>query len=127
MLARYVEVVSQGDPAAFETSGFQLASRTKAQAAPLSEKIRRIDRGSNSGQVLVWLQSVPKAGSYELHYGPAVNGGAPTTWTTQGVLMVRSPIALTGLTPGATYFFQARALLKDGYTDWSDPVTFICT
>ena len=127
MLARYVEVASQGDPAAFETSGFQLASRTKAQSAPLSEKIRKIDRGSNSGQVLVWLQPFPKAGSYELHYGPAVNGGAPTTWTTQGVLMVRSPIVLTGLMPGATYFFQARALLKEGYTDWSDPVTFICT
>jgi len=127
MLARYVEVVSQGDPAAFETSGFQLAPRTKAQAAPLSEKIRKIDRGSNSGQVLVWLQPVPKAGSYELHYGPAVNGGAPTAWTTQGVLMVRSPVVLTGLMPGVTYFFQARALLKDGYTDWSDPVTFICT
>ena len=58
-----------------------------------------------------------KAGSYELHYGPAVNGGAPTTWTTQGVLMVKSPVVLTGLTPGTTYFFQARALLKDGYTD----------
>jgi hypothetical protein len=127
MLARYVEVVSQSDPAAFQTSGFQLASRTKAQAAPLSEKIRKIDRGPNSGQVLVWLQAVRKAGSYELHYGPAVNGGAPTTWTTQGVLMVRSPIVLTGLTPGVTYFFQARALLKEGYTDWSDPVTFICT
>jgi hypothetical protein len=127
MLARYVEVVSQSDPAAFQTSGFQLASRTKAQAAPLSEKIRKIDRGANSGQVLVWLQAVRKAGSYELHYGPAVNGGAPTTWTTQGVLMVRSPIVLTGLTPGVTYFFQARALLKEGYTDWSDPVTFICT
>ncbi len=127
MLARYVEVASQSDPAAFETSGFQLASRTKAQAAPLSEKIRKIDRGSNSGQVRVWLQAVRKAGSYELHHGPAVNGGAPTTWTTQAVLMVRSPIVLTGLTPGATYFFQARALLKEGYTDWSDPVTFICT
>jgi hypothetical protein len=127
MLARYVEVVSQSDPAAFQTSGFQLASRTKAQAAPLSEKIRKIDRGANSGQVLVWLQAVRKAGSYELHYGPAVNGGAPTTWTTQGVLMVRSPIALTGLMPGVTYFFRARALLKEGYTDWSDPVTFICT
>ena len=127
MLARYVEVASQGDPAAFETSGFQLASRTRAQATPLSEKIRKIDRGSNSGQVLVWLQPVRQAGSYELHYGPAVNGGAPTTWTTQGVLMVKSPIVLTGLMPGVTYFFQARALLKEGYTDWSDPVTFICT
>ena len=127
LLARYVEVVSLTDPAAFETSGFQLASTTKAQTPPLSEKIRKIDHGTNSGQVLVWIQLVRKAGSYELHYGPAVNGGAPTTWGTQSVLMVMSPIILTGLTPGATYYFQARALLKKGYTDWSDPVTFICT
>src|SRR5712691_2438197 len=40
-LARYVEVVSLTDPAAFETSGFQLASTTKAQPVPLSEKIRK--------------------------------------------------------------------------------------
>ena len=127
LLARYAEVVSVTDSSAFATSGFQSASTTKAQSAPLSEKIRKIDHGTNSGQVLVWIQPVPKAGSYELHYGPAVNGGAPTTWTTQGVLMVKAPAVLTGLTPGATYFFQARALLKDGYTDWSDSVTFICT
>jgi hypothetical protein len=127
LLARYVEVVSLTDPAAIQASGFQLASTTKAQAVPLSEKIRKIDHGTNSGQVLVWIQPMRKAGSYELHYGPAVNGGAPTTWTTQGVFMVKSPVLLTGLTPGTTYFFQARALLKAGYTDWSNSVTFICT
>jgi hypothetical protein len=127
MLARYVEFVSADDPTVFQTSGFQLASTTKAPTPPLSEKIRRIDHGTNSGQVLVWIQPVPKAGSYEIHYGPAVNGGAPTTWTTQPVLMVKSPAVLTGLTPGTTYYFQARALLKEGFTDWSDPVTFICT
>ena len=127
LLARYVENVSVNDPAAFETSGFQLASPTKASSTPLSEKIRKIDHGTNSGQVLVWLQPVRQAGSYELHYGPAVNGGAPASWTLQPVLGVKSPVVLTGLTPGATYFFQARALRKEGYTDWSDSVTFICT
>jgi hypothetical protein len=126
LLARYVEVVSANDPAVFQTSGFQLASTTRAPSPPLSEKIRRIDRGTNSGQVLVWMQPVRRAGSYELHYGPAVNDGAPTTWSTQAVLMVKSPAVLTGLTPGTTYYFQARALLKED-TDWSDPVTFICT
>src|SRR5215470_8601499 len=43
LLARYVEVVSLTDPTAFQTSGFQLASTTKAPVTPLSEKIRRID------------------------------------------------------------------------------------
>ena len=27
----------------------------------------------------------------------------------------------------AAYAFQARALAKDGYSDWSDSVTFMCT
>ena len=106
LLARYVEVVSLNDSTAFQTSGFQLASTTKIRSSPLSEKIRKIDHGSNSGQVLVWVQPVRKAGSYELRYGPAVNGGAPTTWTTQGVLMVKSPAVLTGLTPGTTICFR---------------------
>ena len=127
LLARYVEIVSANDPAAFQTSGFPLASTTRASAAPLSERIRKIDHGTNSGQVLVWIQPVPKAGSYELHHGPAVNGGVPSTWATQPVLMAKSPVVLAGLMPGTTYYFQARALLKDGFTDWSDPVTFICT
>jgi DNA-binding protein YbaB len=48
LLARYVEVVSLTDPAAIQASGFQLASTTKAQAAPLSEKIRRTSSTATS-------------------------------------------------------------------------------
>jgi hypothetical protein len=40
---------------------------------------------------------------------------------------VKTPIVLSGLTPTMTYGFQVRAMLKGGYTDWSDPVTFMCT
>ena len=35
--------------------------------------------------------------------------------------------AITGLTPGTVYNIQVRAVTKAGYTDWSDPVTRICT
>ena len=41
--------------------------------------------------------------------------------------MRRLAIALKGLTPATTYLFQARALVKDTFTDWSDSVSFICT
>jgi hypothetical protein len=126
LLARYVEITCEGDLAAFQTSGFQLASKTKAVTTPLSEKIRKIDRGANSGQIAVWIQPFRKAASYELRYAPSVNGGTPTTWATEGVARVKVPAVITGLTPGTTYVFQARALGKDGYTDWSDSVTFIC-
>jgi hypothetical protein len=127
MLARYVEVASQGDVATFKTSGFQLASTTKTKPSPLSEKIRKIQRGANSGQIDVWIQPYPKAVSHEIRYAAAGPGGAPpATWTTQPVAFVKAPAVVTGLTPGANYLFQARALLKGGYTDWTDSVAFIC-
>jgi hypothetical protein len=126
LLARYVEIASQGDPAAFQTSGFQLASTTRTTTTPLSEKIRKIQRGANSGTLAVWLQAFRHAASYELRYAPVpAGGGTPTTWTTDPVAGVKAPVVLTGLTPGTTYVFQARALGKNGYTDWGDSVTFM--
>ena len=127
LLARYVEFASQGDMAVFQTSGFEAASRTRTPAQPLSEKIRKIEHGSNSGQVIVWLTALAAAFSYELGYAPAVNGGMPATFTREAVTRAKTPVILDGLTPGTAYVFQARALTNDGYTDWSNPVQFICT
>jgi len=127
LLARYVEVTSKDDMAIFQTSGFQAASTTKVATAPLSEKIRKIEHSANSGQAIVWINTVPGASSYELRYGPTVNGAPPTTWTTVGVAKVKSPVVITGMTPATTYAFQARALGRNGYTDWTDSITFICT
>ena len=45
----------------------------------------------------------------------------------QTVASVRPSTTIAGLTPGTTYAFQVRALTKNGYTDWSDSVTIICT
>ena len=93
----------------------------------MSETIRKIGHGANSGQIKVSIRFVPGATSYELRYAQAVGGGAAPVWTSQILTGVRTPVLLTGLTPATTYQFQVRALLKTGYTDWSDPVSFICT
>ena len=127
LLARYVEVACKADVAVFETSGFEAASTTKTTSDPLSEKIRKIEHGANSGSLAVWVKALRKASSYELRYGPSANGAPPTAWTTLTVTGVKGPVVLSGLTPGVTYAFQARALLKEGFTDWSDSVTFMCT
>ena len=42
-------------------------------------------------------------------------------------LLTTTPLILTGLTAATTYLLQARALIKNTYTDWSDSITFICT
>jgi len=127
LLGRYVEVTCKDDMAIFKSSGFEPASQTRATPQPLSEKIRKVEHGANSGQIVVWIKTVPKASSYELRYGAGGTGGTPGTWITQLVTTVKTPATLSGLTPGTTYVFQARALAKDGYTDWSDSVTFMCT
>ena len=127
LLARYVEYTSNGDMSVFQTSGFQAVTSTRVKGQPLSEKIRKIEHGANSGQVIVWVNTVRGALSYEFRYGASVNGAPPATWTSQAAPMVKSPVIVTGLTPGTAYQFQARAVLKTGYTDYSDAVTFICT
>jgi hypothetical protein len=128
LLGRYVEVTCKDDMAIFKSSGFEPASTAKAPAPPLSEKIRKVAHGPNSGQIVVWIKTVPKATSYELRYGvPGPAGSTPGTWITQLVTTVKTPVTLSGLTPGTTYVFQARALTKAGYTDYSDSIAFMST
>jgi hypothetical protein len=45
----------------------------------------------------------------------------------QTVASVRPSTTIAGLTAGTTYALQVRALTKNGYSDWSDVVTIICT
>jgi hypothetical protein len=126
LLARYVEVTCKNDKAIFQTSGFEAATGIKVPGQALSETIRSIEHGANSGQIIVRIKGIPKALSHEMRYAVLANG-IPGTWTTVPVTGIRAPLALSSLTPASTYAFQVRALGKDGYTDWSDSVTFMCT
>src|SRR5438477_4907456 len=65
LLGRYVEITCKEDMAIFKSSGFEPASTAKVAPGPLSEKIRKIEHGANSGQIAVWLKALPKATSYE--------------------------------------------------------------
>ena len=49
-----------------------------------------------------------------------------SAWISQPVVGIRSPTTISGLTPGVVYAFQARAVTKTGFTDWSDSVTRMC-
>lgn len=66
------------------------------------------------------------AASYEVRCAPVPQGGTPDAWIITPVAKVKSPMTITGLTPGTLYAFQARALLKTSrYTDWSDSATLM--
>jgi hypothetical protein len=106
-LAHYAEANCKDDMTTFLKSGFEAASTTKSPSQALSLFIRKIDQGTNSGQLLVTIVAVPGASSYELRWAPLGNGGTPGPWTNQTVGKTRPPTSITGLTPGVTYCFRS--------------------
>jgi hypothetical protein len=126
-LAHYVETACKDDMPTFLKSGFQAASSPKAAKQALSQFIRKITPGKNSGQLHIILVAVIGAAAYEIRYAPTVNG-TPGTWTTQLITKTRPAATLTGLTPGTAYSIQVRSFADaTGFTDWSDPVLRIVT
>ena len=126
LIGRYVEETAAGDESIFVSSGLTPTSGVKTPEVPLSPNFRSIDHGTLSGQVVIRLKAVLLALCYELRYAPETNGTAGN-WTYQLVPRVKAPVSLSGLTPGTGYAFQARSIGPDGYSDWSDSVTFMCT
>jgi hypothetical protein len=125
-LAHWVEANCKDDLTIFLSTGFQAAASTKSKTPPESESVRKIVPGSIIGQMLVWLVKFPHAASYEVRWSPMpAGGGTPKTWSTQPLSNVKAPAVISGLTPGTAYVFQARAVINNGYSDYSQPITKI--
>ena len=63
----------------------------------------------------------------ELRRAVLETSGAPGGWQSGGSFTNSRSMPLNGLTPGATYTIQARAIGgSTGYSDWSDPVSHMC-
>ena len=83
--------------------------------------IVRVNQG-NSGQLLVTIQPVATARSYELRYAPVPAAGTTGNWTRIVVASTKPATPINNLTPGGNYTFQVRAFGKLGFSDWSAPV-----
>ena len=124
-LAHYAEANCKDDMTIFLSSGFTAKSSTRTATPPVSESIRKIEPGPDSGHMLVSLMKYPGAASYEVRWAPVGADGVSGAWTTQAIgKIIKSPSTISGLKPATTYVFQARAVKKTGgYSDWSDSVT----
>ena len=88
--------------------------------------VLNIDQGS-SGVLLASIKSVRGAKTYDVRFGPVGAGGAtPPSWSMKTVAKIKPPVAIDGLTPGATYAIQVRAYGPLGHTEWSDSATRMC-
>ena len=125
-LAHHVEGASKDALTVFLSSGFDVRLTTRTKTQTISEFIRRIGPGDNAGQLLVSVAAVPDAYSYQVRWAPAGTADTASTWTIHSIGRTQPPVTIGNLMPGTAYVFQARAL-NSGFTDWSDPVTRICT
>jgi hypothetical protein len=126
LLGHYVEVASNNDLATFNTSGFVAQNNTRTPPQPLTgASIKYVDRGPNTGQVV--LRPAPLKGVlvFDLQYSPVPAAGAAPNWVSL-TLTGSKAVTVSNLTPGTNYQFQIRGLGRLGYSDWSDPVTFLC-
>jgi hypothetical protein len=125
-LGHYAEAACNDDLATFNTSGFtQQAPRIRTAPQPLTEaKFRSIDRGANSGDVVVLPEKQTGAVAYDVRYALVGNGGVlgPSTIVT---VTKAKKVTISGLTLAGIYQFQIRALGVLGYTDWMDTKTFV--
>ncbi|HLH31006.1 MAG TPA: fibronectin type III domain-containing protein [Terriglobia bacterium] len=86
-------------------------------------KFRSIDRGANSGDVVVQPDKQTGAVAYDVRYALS-NGGVLGQWTIVTVVKANK-VTISGLTLAGIYQFQIRALGVLGYTDWMDTKTFV--
>ena len=125
-LGHYAEAACNDDLATFITSGFtQQAPKIRTAPQPLTEaKFVWIDRGANSGDVVVLPEKQTGAVAYDVRYALQGAGGAlgPSTIVT---VTKAKKVTISGLTLAGIYQFQIRALGVLGYTDWMDPKTFV--
>ena len=124
-LAHYAEANCKGNITTFLSFGFRPKASTKNKTAPVSQSIRKIEPGKNSGEFKITLMPFPEAGSYEVQWAPLAAGGVLGSWTSKVFTSRKPPVLITGLTPGTTYVFQARGVTNTGHSNWSETVTRI--
>ena len=122
-LAAYVQANHGNDLAKLLSSGFEAVS-TNSASAPLTAPTIKDVLNSGTGQLTLRLTRVKNAKAYEIRHALLPESGAPGPWV-DGLRFTSSRAqVITGLTPGANYQFQARAVGgSTGYSDWSDAVS----
>ncbi|MBL9113530.1 MAG: fibronectin type III domain-containing protein [Verrucomicrobiaceae bacterium] len=122
-LANYVQENHGNDLAVLLSSGFDAASTNSASVPLVTPTIADIVP-AQSGQLKLRVPAVKNARNYDVRYALLDANGAPGPWVEVNNSLSTRDLVISGLTPGAMYAFQVRAI--GGSTresDWSNTVS----
>jgi hypothetical protein len=125
-LRRYVEDNHGNDLSVLLSSGFQSASPTRVRLPLANPSILNAGFG-NSTELVLKVTPIAHAKCYEVRSAVIGAGNVPGPWQAAGLFTNSRSMTISGLTPGITYMFQARAVGGSArYSDWSNPVSRMC-
>lgn len=125
-LAAYVETKHGDVLSDLLASGFEAQSTTR-NTGPLEKPVIRKIKDGDSGQLLVTVNKVDRAASYEGEAIPLAANGALGTPIGIPAQTSSRRIEVNGLEPGTQYQIRIRAVGgSTGHSPWSDPVVRRC-
>ncbi len=126
-LANFVESKSRNDLETLLSSGFTTIAVNRTPVPLPKPSITTIANGHTT-QLIVRVRAVPNAKSYEVRCAAIGTGGVQGAWQPGGIFTSSRSMRVNGLVPGTNYAFQVRAVGgSTGVSDWSDPVSHMCT
>ena len=126
----YVEHTCDNDPAILATSGLEALPGAHTPPQPLEKPgIRKVGHGASLRRIAGLVAAISAQDSPLRHKVCPIDAeGVPTTeWNVKVAASSTHPVSIQNLKPGTLYAFQLRTFGKIGESDWSDPVTKICT
>jgi hypothetical protein len=122
-LADYVDRTAGGDLAVLLSSGFEARSTTQTHSPLATPAIRNVANGT-SGELLVTVDAILNARSYEAEAAVIGPDGTPLEWRFRGIATGARNISVAGLAAGTVYLVRVRAVGgSTGFSDWSNPVS----
>jgi hypothetical protein len=126
-LRHYVDENCGNDLSVLLSSGFQAAVTTRTRLPLANPSILNVGLG-NSTELVLKVTPIAHAKCYEVRMAVVGAGNTPGPWQTAGLFTNSRSMTINGLTPGTTYMFQVRAVGgSTRYSDWSNPVSRMCT
>ncbi|MEX8520644.1 MAG: hypothetical protein AB3X44_19230 [Leptothrix sp. (in: b-proteobacteria)] len=123
-VARYVELVADGDEKILSSTGFPLRSpRTNSAGTSLlpAPTDFRVTYGRLSGTLDVHVRRLEGASFYDVQTMPG-NGNADTDWKHATSSPTSMHIQVEGLTPGQYVWVRVRGVNSAGNGLWTEPI-----